>query len=376
MGHVRDRWHKPGPSGRKVRSSRYGKGLRWQARWTEHGKQHSQGFPTKEAAQIHLARMATAEPGQRPTLSLTVEEYARTWQESQLHFRPSTAKVVASALSIRIIPELGQMQLDEVTRADVQGAVAVWTGNLAPSTVHVTYAYVSSLFRSAVADGLIESTPCVRIRLPALVRTKIVPLTPEQVETITANVPARYRSMMVVAAGTGMRSGELRGLTVDRITPRGLRVDRQLVGVKHRLPVFGPPKSRAGDRTVPLGKIAREALEMHLEKFGPGVEGLVWWTREGGPVARGDASYIWQQATQGMGLPKGTGWHALRHHHASLLISNGMSATAVGERIGDKPTEVLETYAHLWHDDDERATQIADEAGPSWSLEDLPDDDG
>lgn len=47
----------------------------------------------------------------------------------------------------------------------------------------------------------------------------------------------------------------------------------------------------------------------------------------------------------------------LRHFHASLLISAGLSVTAVAERLGHAdPAETLRTYAHLWPTDQERAT--------------------
>lgn len=56
-----------------------------------------------------------------------------------------------------------------------------------------------------------------------------------------------------------------------------------------------------------------------------------------------------------------SGWHDLRHHHASMLIAGGASVIAVARRLGHKdPTETLRTYGHLWHDDEERMVAATD----------------
>ncbi len=53
--------------------------------------------------------------------------------------------------------------------------------------------------------------------------------------------------------------------------------------------------------------------------------------------------------------------HALRHYYASLLIRYGESARTVQARLGHaSPSETLETYAHLWHDSDDRTRSAID----------------
>ena len=76
-------------------------------------------------------------------------------------------------------------------------------------------------------------------------------------------------------------------------------------------------------------------------------------------MSRSTAGGVWRAATEGMGLRERSGWHELRHFHASMLIAGGMSPTAVAARLGHKDaSETLRTYAHLWPTDDERALAI------------------
>ncbi len=128
------------------------------------------------------------------------------------------------------------------------------SGALAPGSVEVVYRWVSTIFKAAVGDRLIAASPCVRIALPKRTATRVVPLSVGDVEALAAAVPERYRALIVFAAGMGMRQAECFGLTVDRVDflRRNVRVDRQLVAVRGGVPEFGPPKTMAGFRTVPM----------------------------------------------------------------------------------------------------------------------------
>ena len=48
-------------------------------------------------------------------------------------------------------------------------------------------------------------------------------------------------------------------------------------------------------------------------------------------------------------------FHELRHYYASLLIRHGESVKTVQARLGHaSASETLDTYSHLWPDNDER----------------------
>jgi integrase len=60
-------------------------------------------------------------------------------------------------------------------------------------------------------------------------------------------------------------------------------------------------------------------------------------------------------------LPHGTGFHALRHYYASLLIRHGESVKTVQARLGHaSAVETLDTYSHLWPDSDDRTRDAID----------------
>jgi integrase len=95
-------------------------------------------------------------------------------------------------------------------------------------------------------------------------------------------MPDRARAAVLFAAGSGLRMGEVLGLSVDRVDflRRTVRVDRQMFSSVGEEPVFAPPKTKASDRTVPLRHVTVDVLAAHLAKFPAGRHGLVFRTRE------------------------------------------------------------------------------------------------
>jgi integrase len=270
-----------------------------------------------------------------------------------------------------VYPVIGDRLMSTIRRSDVQRVVTLAAERNAPGTVEVIYAYTSAVFKAAAVDRVVSSSPCVKIKLPE--RQRIVPLSTDQVGVIAGWVDARYRALVLVAAATGLRSGELRGLTVDRIAPAlhlrtavpakrvTLRIDRQLAGIDEGEPVFAPAKTDAADRSVPVGASVAELLAQHLAAHGPGNGGVVFSLTGGQPIDRSRAGHIWRAAADGMNLRPRSGWHDLRHHHASLLIAAGLSPRAVADRLGHKDAaETLTVYAHLWVDDEDRAVDATE----------------
>lgn len=237
------------------------------------------------------------------------------------------------------------------------------TGVLAPGSVELIYRWVSTIFKAAVGDRLIAASPCVKIALPKRNDAEVVPLSVSELEALVAAVPDRYRALIVFGAGMGLRQGECFGLTVDRVDflRRQVRVDRQLLGARAGIPEFGPPKSKAGFRTVPMPEVVNSTLAEHLARYRPGRFGLVFTNSLGDPMRRSPAGEMWRRARERSGVPEWATFHDLRHFYASLLIGRGCSVKAVQRRLGHQSAiETLDTYGHLWPDSDDETRNAVD----------------
>lgn len=360
MARVEDRWIRKD----KTRTPLYGKGLRWRAEWTPPGEsKQRQSFATKEAAKAFLAEQVSAMnqgPYVRTRTKVLLADYAEQWKRDQLHHRASSREQVEAKMKLYIIPSLGKMALDSVRREDVQAAVGEWAESLAPSTVKVTYGYLAAMFKAAVLDGKVQKTPCISIRLPKIEPEAVVPLRTEVVQRLASEIWRPYRPMVVFCAATGLRSSELRGLTWDRVDFDNsmISIDRQLIGNNSSDPSWGPPKTKASRRRIHIGDHSMQVLK-NLREEPEGVGGIVFHSA-GRAITRHTAGEAWRHIRD-IVPGAGTGWHELRHYHASQLIAGGMSPVAVAHRLGHKDaTETLKTYAHLWPDDDTKAAALTD----------------
>ncbi len=339
----------------------------WRARYrAPDGRERSRSFAKKSVAEQwldatrgDLAHGTYVDPaGGKERFG----EYARAWQGTRVH-RPSTAVQVDSHMRNHILPRFEDRPLGSIRRSDIQSFVKDLSTRLRASSVEVVYRHLASIFKSAVADRLIAASPCDRISLPKVERKRVVPLETEQVLALGDALPDRYRALVVLAAGTGLRQGEAFGLTVPHVDflRRRLDVVQQLVLVQNRPPFIAPPKTDASVRSIPLPQSVADALARHLEQHPPNDSQLVFTNERGDPISRTRFSSPWRRAVKEANVPHGTGFHSLRHYYASLLIRHGESVKVVQARLGHaSAAETLDTYSHLWPDSEDTTREAVD----------------
>jgi integrase len=125
-------------------------------------------------------------------------------------------------------------------------------------------------------------------------------------------------------------------------------------------------------RAIPLPQIVLDALAAHLAAYP--ADDLVFVNENGHATRRSAFGSTWRAAVRAAGAPDGTGFHALRHFYASLLIRHGQSVKVVQARLGHaSAAETLDTYSHLWPDSEDWTRAAVDEAfGSTASALDVP----
>jgi integrase len=338
---------------------------RWRARYRDaSGREHSKHFVRKFDGQRWLdevtAAVVTGQYVDPRAGKVTFRAYAEQWRSAQVH-RPNTAAAVESALRVHAYPAFGESWLGTIRASEIQAFVRGLSDRLAPASTATVYQHVRAVFRAAEHDRLIASSPCSRIVLPKKQRRLVEPPTAEQVLAITGLMPEHLRAMVTFMAGTGVRPGEAAGLKADRLDMlrRTARIDQQLLLT--RPPSFGPPKTEASTRNVPLPQVVCDALAAHLVQF-PAIDGLVFHEPDGRPVHRDLAGRHFHRAAERVGAADGTRLHDLRHFYASLLIHHGASVKVVQARLGHASAkETLDVYGHMWPDSEDMTRAAVDE---------------
>ncbi|MEV8037637.1 tyrosine-type recombinase/integrase [Streptomyces sp. NPDC086182] len=119
-------------------------------------------------------------------------------------------------------------------------------------------------------------------------------------------------------------------------------------------------------RTDARKPVKRRALLIFPNAEGRPVQRSPWARTWSGIVKRANAAL--EVAGRDERVPVGTTLHDLRHYYASLLIKHRESVKTVQKRLGhSKPSITLDTYTHLWMEDED-TTRAAVEA----ALGDVP----
>jgi integrase len=393
MGHIEDRWYRTivGEDDKetRVRAARFGKGSRYRVRYQgPDGRELSKSFPDRQrkAAENYLidveSRRLRGSVVDPIAGKLTLAEYAQRWIEQQT-FDESTREATERRLRRYIIPKLGKLELAAIRPEHIrQFDRDLQVAGLSDGYRSVAFSNVSSILNAAVDDDRIEKNPCKArsAKPPKLRSVRVVPWKLEQVQALRTNLSGRYKVLIDLGAGCGMRQGEVLGLAVDDIDFEReiIRVRRQIKIVRAKL-AFGEPKGRK-TREVPLPASVAERLREHIEAFPPRSIALPWDTPTGKPVAadliiygvlggavnRGDLNKkVWWPAATKAGIPQDrkNGMHALRHFYASTLLDAGESIKALANYLGHAdPGFTLRTYTHLMPSSEERTRKAIDQA--------------
>jgi integrase len=281
-----------------------------------------------------------------------------------------TRELIRNSLQRHWYPLIGDVPLVRLRPSRLQDAVAALAPRLSPLTIREqTVPHLRGVLRAAVADRIIPSDPSAGLRLPRVVRTEVRIPTPGEVEAVMTAIDPRYRALIAVGAGLGLRQGEAFGLSRDNVSLAGVKVDRQLkrnaVGVE-----LGALKTNRSYRTVPLPQSVARELAAHRQRFpNDDPAKLLFVAPQGGRLRRD----VWNRqalkpAVEAAGVPWLT-FHGFRHFYASALIRANHAPAIVAARLGNTAQMVHETYSHLWPDDDDRTRQAIDDVFAREGLE-------
>ena len=359
---------------------------KWRARYRDpDGREHARHFDRKVDAQRWLDKVTVdlltgryVDPNAGRT---ALGAFAVRWLAAQT-FDPLTRETIESRIRVQIVPHLGDVELRQLRPSTIQAWVRGRQAELAPSYCRLLLANLSTILAAAVDDGLLATNPCASssVKAPKVTDRRVVPWTVEQVHAVIAGHPGQYRAAPAIGAGVGLRQGEVLGLALDAVDflRRLVHVRQQVRLVGNQL-VFAPPKG-GRSRDVPLPDLAGVALAEHLRNWPtatvtlpwlepggrPHSSELIFLNRGGGALTRAYYQHnAWNPALRAASVARSRtdGFHALRHHYASVLLSEGVSIRAVAAYLGHAdPGFTLRTYAHLMPEDEDRARQAVDRA--------------
>jgi integrase/recombinase XerD len=243
----------------------------------------------------------------------------------------------------------GVEQLDAVDPGTVRAFVAsVSASTHGPdgepyraTTVSRALSTVRTFHRFAVREGIAEDDPTAGVVRPRLPRALPHPLTVEEVATILeAPRPEeppglRDRAILELLYGAGLRVSELTGLDVDDL-------DVEAAAVR----VLG---KGAKEREVPIGRLARDAIDAYLTRGRPALAGprsraALFLNTRGGRLTRQSCARLLETYAHAAGIRRRVTPHDLRHSFATHLLEGGADVRVVQELLGHASVATTQIY--------------------------------
>jgi integrase len=339
--------------------------------WTLAGRpvRRSRFAATRAEAMLELTDMLAARRNGRPVADtrLTLHAFLPAWLAGRTDLRPSTIKVWRLSAD-HLLRRLGSIRVRQLTPSDVEAACA----DMPPGIAVNAKTLLTVALGDAQRDGLVDRNVARLARSRRATPAPTVIPTAEEARRLIAAAPShRLGALIVAALGTGLRQGELLGLTREC-----LDLDAGTARIEWALkwdgpePSLGAPKTASSVRVQPLPPFVIAALRTHraqqdAERLAAGThwrdaDGLVFTTALGSPVHPNTARYMLDMLCERAGLPH-VRFHDLRHA-AGALVKAWASQEAAQSLLGHSSITMTDRYAPASADLAVRAAQALQEA--------------
>jgi integrase len=279
------------------------------------------------------------------TLAELVEHYRQRELATENEWKTlSTRTTYEGYLRKWIVPRWGTTNLSGVRAIEVE----LWlrTLPLARASRAKIRNLMSVLFNHARRHDFIDRNP-ITVRQSAKRRTAPEVLLPSEINRLAHSLRNRERTLVLLAAGTGLRMSELFGLKWRDVDFAGKQVSVLRSIVKQSV---GPCKTEASQKPVPLDP--RLVRTLRTWRRSACFRQPTDWVFASS-VSQGKFPF-WGQAllrhhirpaAVKVGITKRIGWHTFRHSYSTLLKASGADIKVMQELLRHASTRVtLDTY--------------------------------
>jgi len=276
--------------------------------------------------------------------SWKVGDYLDHWLENVVRAkdRPRTVELYEIYIRIHLKPLLGSKSLTELTVIETQTALNALVERVSIRVAHGAKGVLRAALNRAMREQLISQNVATLAELPPWRRKSITPWTEDEARAFLAAARGhQWELAFQMLLYYGLRKGELLGLRWSDVNlERGeIRVEQQLQAVGGVVS-FGPVKTEAGRRLLPIYPALRELLEQHAVAAGRDIskhdeigDALVFVSSAGTPINPYNFSRTFHLICEKAGIRRIT-IHHLRHTAATLLKKLGVPARDVQLILG------------------------------------------
>lgn len=294
---------------------------------------------------------------------MTVKQWFGIWiAEYTSHLKYRSLELYKGHISKRIIPSLGYERLSTLQAYQIQAFYNnLSSDGLSSSLVRTIHSILHTAIEQAVELNYIKINPTKRCKLPKLERPNIKPLMGDNLKMFLGAIHGhQFETLFMVDLFTGMREGEILGLTWDSIdfNNHSITLSRQLQRINgiRVLTTLKNDKSRVIEPAVTVMDLLRE--QKKTQTINRLKAGSIWnnkldlvFTNEIGESLCHNTVYRnYKIVVASIGLPS-TRFHDLRHSYAVIALQSGDNIKTVQETLGHHSAAfTLDVYGHVSDD--------------------------
>ncbi len=259
-----------------------------------------------------------------------------------------------------IIPEIGNIPLNQLTQSDLQQFYAreksggrkirieTYVAGLSDRVIRAIHTNCRSALEKAVQEGLIKTNPAIGCKLPPKKSGEMKVLTQSEIIRFLNRAKEEdYYELFLLELATGIRRGEILALKWSDLNFKTgeLRIERQ-VNVIHGEPIISEPKTKSSIRIAILSPTLLKILYEYRKNIDSEwifPSPLDNTKPRNPPAVRKRLQLILERA----GCPK-VRFHDLRHTFSTMALENGMDIKSLSAMLGHISSETtIDIYSHV-----------------------------
>lgn len=343
----------------------------WEARYTVGydpgtGKQIQRsvtGKTQKEVRQkLQQATTAIDSGTYKEPCKMTLGEWLDIWTAEYLgSVKPRTVDGYKATVKTYIKPAIGAVQLEALVTHQIQRMLNDLQRRKKPlsaKTVRNVHGVLHKALQQAVDVGYLRENPSSACKLPRSERPEIKPLDDDATKRFMQVIRGhRFESVYLVTLFTGMREGEVLGLSWDNVDMnRGIihvvqQLQRQADGQYHiETPKNGKPRTITPAPYV-IELLQSQKVRQAKQRLRAGNlwedRGFVFTDDVGHHLSPQTVYHNFKKLIADAGYPN-TRFHDLRHSFAVASLQNGDDIKTVQENLGHYSAAfTLDVYGHV-----------------------------
>lgn len=321
-------------------------------------KPYRKRFPDTKAGEIAAKQYAREIRTKKATGQLLVQsdtllgQWIITFAETYLKpkYRPQTYE--RALYTIKKLEPISSVPLARITAGQIQALYNSYSGELAPATIYKIHKLLNAAFKKAVITRKLKHNPMEAVEPPKTKQDEITIFTFTEILRLFRVLHRKrwrhYEPLFHLLLVTGMRIGELLALQLEDIDFAGREIHISRTKIKRTGNEFNEPKTRAGNRYIPIlfDRTLERLQLLRQEGNVTRLTGLLFRTKGDNSLNYNNLRRDWLAICREAQIEV-KHIHAFRHTFATVMLARGVPVLEVSRILGHtNATTTLNMYGH------------------------------